>query len=135
MTEPKPTRSLTPASRRYTIRFSIGMALYLVTLFVAVALRNAGVGGDTPWLLGMITLPAVGIVTWALVAFYRESDEFEQRKLGDSFVCAFGLGVPLLLTIGLLESFGGPHLNWMLAFSIMMAAWLVGSLVANLRYR
>jgi len=40
-----------------------------------------------------------------------------------------------LLVIGLLESFGGPHLNWMTAFAVMMTGWLIGSVVSSIRYR
>lgn len=119
-------------SARYTVRFVAGLVLYSVALAIALVMRGAGIGTWQPMLL---TLPSVAVMAWAIVAYYRESDEFAQRKLAESFIIAFAVGVPALLVIGLLESFGGPHLNWMIAFAIMMAGWLIGSLVANARYR
>ncbi|GAA1724452.1 hypothetical protein [Brachybacterium phenoliresistens] len=130
----RPTRrrqAMTPGAR-YGMRFGWGMGLYAVTLVLALILRNHGVEG---WLPMLLTLPSVGIITWALVAYYRESDEFAQRKLGESFVFAFAIGVPILLVLGLLEAFGGPHLSGMIAFVVMMAAWMIGSIVSAIRYR
>ena len=126
-----PRRTMSP-SARYNARFAAGMVLYALTLAAALVMRGAGIGTWQPMLL---TLPSVAVMAWAVVAYYRESDEFAQRKLAESFIIAFAVGVPTLLVIGLLESFGGPHLNWMVAFAVMMAGWLVGSLVANARYR
>lgn len=124
-------RKLTPAAR-YSIRIGIGVVLYLIGLFVAIDLSEAGIGSWQPMLL---TLPGVAVLAWAIVAFYRESDEFAQRQLGESFIIGFAIGVPLLLVVGLLEVFGGPHLNWMIAFSVMMGGWLIGSIVARIQYR
>ncbi|MFC0673669.1 hypothetical protein [Brachybacterium hainanense] len=124
-------RPLTPGAR-YGSRFGLGMGLYAMGLTVGLILRSRGIGDWQPMLL---TLPGVAIIVWALIVYYREADEFAQRKLGESFVVGFAIGVPILLVIGLLESFGGPHLNGMVSFLIMMAGWLVGSLVSALRYR
>lgn len=127
----RPRRKATPAAR-YGARFGAGIGLYTASLVIAVILRNQGIGTWQPMLL---TLPSVAILAWAIIAFYRESDEFVQRKLGESFIIGFAIGVPVLLVIGLLESFGGPHLNWMTAFAVMMTGWLIGSVVSSIRYR
>jgi len=110
----------------------IGVALYVATLFGAIAMQNAGIGTWQPMLL---TLPSVAVQAWAVIAFYRESDEFAQKQLGESFIIGFAIGVPLLLVVGLFESLGGPHLNWMIAFSIMMTGWVIGSIISSVRYR
>ena len=128
---PLGSRKSSPATR-YVIRMGIGIALYVATLFAAIAMQNAGIGSWQPMLL---TLPSVAVIAWAIIAFYRESDEFAQRQLGESFIIGFAIGVPLLLVVGLLEMFGGPHLNWMIAFGVMMTGWLIGSLVSSVRYR
>lgn len=132
MTATERRRRMSPA-RRYTVRFTAGMLLYLITLFAAVRIADA-TGGRT-WLFALLTFPAIAIIAWALVAYYRESDELERQKLGESFTIAFAIGTPLVLAIGLLQSFGLGPLNWMLAFGIYMAAWGVGAVVAALRYR
>lgn len=126
-----PKRKASPATR-YMIRMAVGVALYVLTLFAAIALQDAGIGD---WQPALLTLPSVAVQAWAVIAFYRESDEFAQRQLGESFIIGFAVGVPLLLVMGLLEIFGGPHLNWMFAFGIMMTGWMVGSIVSAIRYR
>ncbi len=129
--ETRPSSRRSPATR-YAIRMGIGIALYVVTLFAALSLQSAGIGTWQPMLL---TLPSVAVLAWSIIAFYRESDEFAQRQLGESFIIGFAVGVPLLLVAGLLEMFGGPHLNWMIAFGVMMTGWLIGSIVSSIRYR
>jgi len=129
---PAPARTKASPATRYMIRMGVGIALYVITLFIAVAMQDSGVGTWQPMLL---TLPSVAIIAWAVIAFYRESDEFAQRQLGESFIIGFAIGVPLLLVVGLLEMFHGPHLNWMFAFGIMMAGWSVGSIITSIRYR
>lgn len=130
-TEQSTKKRSSPLSR-YLTRFSIGMVLYLATLFAAIAMHNGGVG---TWQPGLLTLPSVAIIAWAIIAYYRESDEFLQRKLGESFVIGFAIGVPLVLMLGLLETFGGPHINGMISFGVLMTGWLIGSIVAGIRYR
>lgn len=130
-TEQVQKKPKTPQAR-YLVRFSLGMVLYIITLFTAVAMHNAGIG---TWQAGLLTLPSVAIIAWAVIAFYRESDEFSQRKLGESFIIGFAIGVPVVLVFGLLESFGGPHLNGMVSFGVLMTGWLIGSIVAGIRYR
>jgi hypothetical protein len=122
---------MSPAAR-YLVRFSVGMALYVVGLLAATALWSHHVPGPVALLL---TLPGIAVIVWAVIAHFRGSDEFEQRKMGESFTFAFALGVPVVLALGLWESFGGPHLNAIVDFMILMAAWLVGAIVSNLRYR
>lgn len=129
--DPRPRRTVS-AGARYASRFSWGMGLYASMLVIALVLRNQGVGSWQPMLL---TLPGIAVIVGAVLAYYREADELEQRRLGESVVVGFAIGVPVLLVIGLLESFGGPHLNWMIAFVILMAGWLVGSIVSAIRYR
>lgn len=126
-----PRREMAPA-KRYILRMAIAVALYIVTLFGAVAMQDVGIGTWQPMLLA---LPGVAVIAWAVIAFYRESDEFAQRQLGESFIIGFAVGVPLLLVVGLLEIFGGPHVNWMFAFGIMMTGWDIGSIVSAVRYR
>ncbi|MDI6022317.1 hypothetical protein QBL02_02010 [Leucobacter sp. UT-8R-CII-1-4] len=130
-TEQSPKTTRTPHFR-YLTRFSIGMVLYIVTLFIAIAIRNEGIG---TWQPGLLTLPSVAIIAWAVIAYYRESDEFVQRKLGESFIVGFAIGVPVVLVLGLLETFGGPHINGMVSFGVLMTGWLIGSIVAGIRYR
>lgn len=127
-----PTRRRWSPSTRYLVRFFSGMALYMIALPIGLMMRGSGLPA---WLPLLLTLPAIVLITWAVVAYFRESDELEQRKLGESFTTAFGLGMPVVLTLGLWESFGGPDLTPMLAFFVLMMAWAIGAGVAAMRYR
>lgn len=124
---------MSPACTRYLIRFGIGLALYVLAIVVAGQLARGG-WGPSPWMV-LMTLPGIATMVWALVSYHREADELERAKLGEGVLIGFGIGVPAVLAVGLLESYGGPHLSWMWAFMILMAAWLVGAVVVAIRYR
>lgn len=109
------------------------MSLYLLA-FVAAALLARGGWGPSPWAV-LLTLPGIAAIVRAIVSYHREADELERTKLGEGVLIGFGVGVPVVLAIGLLEAYGGPHLSWMWAFMILMAAWLVGAFVVAIRYR
>ena len=62
---------------------------------------------------------------WANVDMYRSGDEFARRKIAEA----------ILLAVGFLQFFLLPALNWIFAFSILMLAWIVGTVVSTIRYR
>jgi uncharacterized membrane-anchored protein len=122
----------TRANRAFTLRFVVGVALYAVALGLAVAADGTGFPA---WLPALLVLPAVGLMAWANIEMYRSGDEFERRKIAEAILLAFVISVPLILAVGFLQFFLLPALNWIFAFSILMAAWIVGTIVSAVRYR
>ena len=126
------TSPRTRANRAFAVRFAAGMVLYGVALALAVAADGTSFPA---WLPALLVLPAVGLMAWANIEMYRSGDEFERRKIAEAILLAFVIAVPLILAVGFLQFFLLPALNWIFAFSILMAAWLVGTLISALRYR
>lgn len=122
----------TRAHRAFVLRFVVGVALYAVALGLAVAADGTGMPA---WLPALLVLPAVGLMAWANIEMYRSGDEFERRKIAEAILLAFVISVPLILAVGFLQFFLLPALNWIFAFSILMAAWIVGTIVSAVRYR
>lgn len=123
-----------PATR-YGVRLGIAFVLYAIGLVASLVLRRHGVTGPVPWLPALLVLPAVLTITWAVIAYSREADEFARRKLADAILIGFAISTPIQLAIGILQYAGFPALNWTWAFVVAMGGWLVGALVAAIRYR
>lgn len=121
--------------KRYLVRFTIGMVSYMVLLIAAVLLRNAVAEGPAQILLGLIPVPAVLFIAWAAVRFSREADEFARRQLTESLAIGFSVGSALVVSYGLLDSFGAPMLSWAWAFATYMGCWALGSFIVGRRYR
>lgn len=121
--------------KRYLIRFFIGMTSYMVLLVIAVVLANPMEDGVGRVLLGLLPIPAILFVAWAVIQFSREADEFARRQLTESLAIGFAFGSALVVSYGLLDSFGAPALSWMFAFAVYMICWAIGSAVVAMRYR
>ena len=120
------------ANRAFAARFVAGIALYAIALGLAVAADGTGMPA---WLPALLVLPAVGLMAWANIEMYRSGDEFERRKIAESILLAFVISVPLILAVGFLQFFLLPAMNWIFAFSLLMLAWIVGTVVSAVRYR
>ena len=121
--------------KRYAVRFTIGMVSYMILLGAALLVTNVAGNGAWRILLGLIPIPAVLFMAWAAVRFSREADEFARRQLTESLAIGFSVGSALVLSYGLLDSFGAPTLSWIWAFATYMMCWAVGSAVVSRRYR
>lgn len=131
----QPTTTRSPrrrAHRAFTLRMVAGFVLYGIGLGLAVAADGTSFPA---WLPALLVLPAVGLMAWANIDMYRSGDEFERRKVAEAILLAFVAAVPLILAVGFLQFFLLPELNWIFAFSLLMLAWLVGTLVSAVRYR
>lgn len=122
----------TRANRAFARRFIAGVALYAIGLGLAVAADGTGMPA---WLPALLVLPAIALMAWANIEMYRSGDEFERRKIAEAILLAFLISVPLILAVGLLQFFLLPAMNWIFAFSILMLAWIVGTIVSAVRYR
>jgi hypothetical protein len=122
----------TRANRAFARRFIAGVALYAIGLGLAVAADGTGMPA---WLPALLVLPAIALMAWANIEMYRSGDEFERRKIAEAILLAFLISVPLILAVGFLQFFLLPAMNWIFAFSILMLAWIVGTIVSAVRYR
>ncbi|ATG53438.1 hypothetical protein CFK41_00595 [Brachybacterium ginsengisoli] len=129
------TAATTPRSRVnrvFAVRFVGGVVLYVASLALTQVAQAVGVPA---WLPALLVLPAVGLMAWANIDMYRSGDEFERRKIAEAVMVAFVVSVPLILAVGVLQFSLLPAMNWIFAFSILMLAWIAGTIVSAVRYR
>ncbi|GAB4095400.1 hypothetical protein GCM10028787_08750 [Brachybacterium horti] len=120
------------ANRTFLVRFLAGVALYLAALILPGVLAGVGV---PLWLPALLVLPGVGLMAWANIDMYRSGDEYQRRRVAEAVMLAFLLATPLILAVGVLQFLGLPALNWILAFSLLMLGWIVGTVVVAIRHR
>ena len=114
-----------PASRRYLIRLSIVMALYVVALFGAVAYFNADPAES--WIRYVVgvapALPAIAVF-WAVGMYlHEEEDEYLRYRLARVSLIATAITLGLATAWGFLEQFGTvPHIPAYYAFVIYWAS-------------
>lgn len=122
-----------PATRRYLVRFSVGMVSYCVLLVVALLIGRAMA---PPWrILGALAvLPAVVLIVRAIMLHWRETDELARSLMVESLAIGFAVGTPIILVIGLLQAFGLADLSFLWAYGILMGGWLLGAFLARRRY-
>lgn len=122
----------TRSNRAFALRFAAGVVVYAIGLGLAVAADGSAIPA---WLPALLVLPAVALMAWANIGMYRSGDEFERRKIAEAILLAFVISVPLILAVGFLQFFLLPEINWIFAFSVLMLAWIVGTIVSAVRYR
>lgn len=122
----------TKTTRTFALLFTLGGVLYGLGLAAAGFAPSIGIPA---WWAALIVLPGIGLMAWANVLMYRSGDEFERTKIAEAILLAFAISTPLILAVGVLQFYVLPELNWIFAFSILMVAWILGTIVAAIRYR
>ena len=122
-----------PATRRYLVRFSVGMVSYCVLLVAALLIGRATA---PPWraLSALVVLPAIVLIVRAIMLHWRETDELARSLMVESLAIGFAVGTPIILVIGLFQAFGLADLSFMWAYGILMVGWLLGAFLARRRY-
>ena len=100
--------SRTPAARRYTLRFSAFMAVYVVAIFgVSFWFR----GDDAPQgalryaAAALPALPVLGVI-WAMGAYMLElTDEYQRLRLATGMLWATGLTLAVCTVWGFLQNY------------------------------
>ncbi|PZO60821.1 MAG: hypothetical protein DI635_15130 [Pseudoxanthomonas suwonensis] len=126
------TSSGTKKTRTFALLFTLGGVFYGLGLAAAGFAPSIGIPA---WWAALIVLPGIGLMAWANVLMYRSGDEFERAKIAEAILLAFAISTPLILAVGVLQFYVLPELNWIFAFSILMVAWILGTIVSAIRYR
>ena len=80
-------------------------------------------------------MPGIGIIVWAVCAYWAEADEFPRKLLIESAGLAFTVSTPLLATAGILDLVGAVRVPFIAAFVVLMSAWGLCMAVLQRRYR
>ena len=109
------------------------MALYVITLPLALALVPHA--GAWRWVVVLIPVIPFAAVGWAVWRFLIETDELARKIQVEALAIAFAAGSVLTFGYGMLQVAGAPKISWLFVWPVYAACWLVGSLVAKVRYR
>lgn len=126
------------AIRRYTARFAVVMALYVVFLLVAVRVfTHYHPAGVLAWLLAILpSIPIIGVLIVVGLYLAEEKDEFQRMLLVQSMLWSIGGTLALTTVWGFLENFlHVPHFDLYLVFPLFWFLVGVSTPILRARYR
>ena len=122
--------------RRRAIAFGAALAAYAGLLILSIALLSGDQVTDGMRVV-VVLLPmpaAIAIVLVALMTFLA-GDELQQRTQLIGFALSFLGTLVLSFSWGFLEGIGFERLSGFVVFAVLVALYVVGSMVAQRRYQ
>lgn len=121
---------------RYVIELGAAFAAYVAALFVSNGLLAAL---DTdhatrPFIALLPMLPGAAIC-WSVIRQVRRADEMQRMLQFEALAIAFAATALSTFNYGFLESVGFPKLSMFAVWPLMAGFWIVGSVIAQWRYR
>ena len=126
------------AAKRYRMRFSIAMSVYVVALIGALsAVIQYHLTGLVAYVLAVTpALPLLAVIAVMGIYLREETDEFERAMQAEAALWASGGLLALATVWGFLELFGlVPHIETWWAFPIWCFLLAPGNVLARRRYR
>ncbi|WP_169052668.1 hypothetical protein [Pseudooceanicola onchidii] len=121
---------------RHAMPTVVSLAAYIVVL--VISLRLLGRGIDSRVLATAISLapmiPAC-ILALSIVRATRRADEMQQRIQLEAVTMAFVGTALITFSYGFLENVGFPRLSAFAIWPLMAVLWMIGGVIAALRYR
>jgi hypothetical protein len=127
-----------PALRRYSQRFSVAMAAYVVTILIAAFYASKGhTHGALAYMLA--TLPGLAVIAiLAAIGHYLrdEKDEFLRAIQTEALLWSCGITLAVATSWGFLQMFTDvPRAPLYLIFALFCFVWGVAAAVIPRRYR
>lgn len=130
--------SLTPAGRRYLVRFFPAMTAYVVVLFASLQfIRAHRPQGLLLWLLGLApAIPVIAVIVVMGLYLMEETDEFLRTVLVQSMLWGVGVTMALCTAWGFLENVGVlQHFPLYLVFPVFCGAFGLAQPFVRRRYQ
>jgi uncharacterized membrane protein YcfT len=126
------------ASKQYNRRYLIAMPVYLIVLFLAVAILRHD-HPSRPFALVIAILPSIPLVAMIAIAglyLKEETDEFQRSIFQQSLLWSIGLVLAITSVWGLLEMIADvPHLPVFYVFPAFCVFFGICSPILKRRYR
>ena len=87
------------------------------------------------WLISFSPVLPVVLIAYAMVREFRKMDEVQQRVHLEAFAGSFLATAVITFAYGIFKAAGAPDLSWIFVWPIMAFTWLIGYILARLRYR
>jgi hypothetical protein len=131
-------QSMTPALRRYLVRFAPAMLAYVGVLSGSLwAIRNLDPEGPLLWLLAIApALPIIAVITIMGLYLIEEADEFVRAMLVQAMLWGIGVTLAGCTVWGFLENVGlVEHLPLFMVFPLFCGAMGLAQPLVRWRYR
>jgi hypothetical protein len=131
-------KTMSPAAKRYLIRFFPAMAAYVGVLFASIWLiRHENPQGLLLWALAIApALPIIAVIAIMGLYLVEETDEFVRAMLVQAMLWGIGVTLAGCTAWGFLENVNlVPHLPLYLVFPIFCAAMGLAQPIVRWRYR
>jgi len=133
-----PVSQMSPANRRYVIRFISTMSAYAVLLATVIfyLVRFRPTGPIVYFLAVLPALPIIGVIVVVGLYLREEKDEFQRALIERSLLWGMGGTLAVTSVWGFLEMFSRiPHLNPFYNFALFWVFVGIASIVLRLQYR
>ncbi|HTU81140.1 MAG TPA: hypothetical protein VMF61_03365 [Candidatus Acidoferrales bacterium] len=124
------------ARRHYLTSFTVAIVAYVALLFAGVFLdRHFHPAGAVRVVLYLLPVVPVIALIPIIVAYLRDTDEFERRMATDSLAIGGGVTALFSVTYGFLETVGFPRPSAWWTWCVLMGSWALARIFMSRRYR
>jgi ABC-type cobalamin transport system permease subunit len=126
----------TGLSKKFYLQFAVAIAVYSMVLVGSIYWLKLGhPASPWKWLIAVMPVFPAILIPAAVVRFFRDLDEFQQKVQLEGLAFGFTGAAVLTLAFGFLENAGMPRLSWVWVWPVMSVCWVAGILFAIARYK
>lgn len=121
----------------YVTALGIWIGLYAALLILSIALIDRHIVEPLALrvVVGLLPMIAGFGILGLIMREYRRSDELQQRIVAEGIMFAFGATAILTFSYGFLQrTVNAPDLSYFWVWAVLAGTWMIGSVVARLRY-
>jgi hypothetical protein len=123
-------------TRFRNISLASGIAAAILGVTASVILKTGPYSTPVATLIGLMPVPAYGLLIWSIVQMVREMDEMQRRVQFEAAATALLATVFYTITYGWLEKARVvPHMNLAFISLITLAFYMLGLFIAMRHYR
>ena len=110
-------------AKAYYRDLGLSIAVYIVLLFSAIYFGRPMAEGALR--TGVLLTPMIGfgLMIWAMARHLARIDEYQRRRMLETFAIASAITAGLSFTYGFLETAGFPRLSMFTVWMVMGGAW------------
>lgn len=110
-------------SRAYYRDLGLSMLVYVLLLFSAIHFGRPMAEGALRTAILLTPMIGFGLMIWALARQLARIDEYQRRRMLETFAIASAITAGLSFTYGFLETAGFPRLSMFTVWMVMGASW------------
>jgi hypothetical protein len=116
-------------ARAYHRDLGLAIAVYIVLLFSAIRFGRPMAEGVLRTVILVTPMIGFGLMIWAMARQLARIDEYQRRRMLETFAIASAITAGLSFTYGFLETAGFPRLSMFTVWMAMGGSWGVVGIV------